>query len=128
MKTMTLIALKWWGWDGQKAAEVLTPNEEPGLIECALDRVACCFGRHRWNHCTCRSCDKVRDENHAFAVLPGETCKAECRLCGLPKSLHIWDKHGVCQRCGEPKFHRWVWNFADDGYATAITAHLSLRN
>ncbi len=60
--------------------------------------IACMLGLHKWNGCTCKTCNTHRDSGHDFVNICGP-----CSICGTmdPFADHDWSKDcGKCARCG----------------------------
>ena len=47
-------------------------------------RIQCAFGKHDWDGCTCRTCQKHRDQGHHW-----NTTHCECYYCSLED--HEWE-------------------------------------
>jgi hypothetical protein len=87
--------------------------------------MSCLLG-HKWDHCRCARCGKVRDEQHIWnnsgsCMLCGkrcshqfrpinDECKEKCSICGYERQNHDWDGC-ICRRCGAKDYksraHKW---------------------
>jgi hypothetical protein len=125
MRTIYLAA--WGEWPNQRSGTAPAKSPELGPVEQAVRGVVCLIAGHHWNHCTCCNCGRVREEDHVWVLVKGDSCKATCRLCGLPKGRHDWNGKGVCRCCGEHAEVGLMLGYPHnprDPYATALTARL----
>lgn len=68
-----------------------------------LSGILCLLFGHAWQHCACRRCGHPRDTDHDWQLVPGESCKLKCSVCGMPHANHQFNEIGLCRVCGAPK-------------------------